>query len=218
MLKKNEKKVIFYGYLFIKNRINRRIVTRKNADELLNGIRRNDKKILESIYKECFPTIRYLVVVNNGNVHDAKDIYQEGILIIYQKSKNDDFKITCAFKTYLYSVCRLLWLKHLDEIKQNKLTLIEDEPFKDFYENIQLDYEKNEKYQLYRKCFLTLSKDCQRVLELYFGNVSLKTISRIMGYKSEKYTKKRKYQCKLSLIKKIKINSKFKELNNEELF
>lgn len=193
-------------------------MTRKSASELLNGIRRNDKKILEGIYSECFPAIRYLVIVNSGNEHDAKDIYQEGILIIYEKLKNDDFKITCTFKTYLYSVCRLLWLKHLDEIKKNKLKLIEDEPFKDYYENIQLDYEKNERYQLYRKCFLTLSKDCQRVLELYFGNVSLKTISKIMGYKSEKYAKKRKYQCKLSLTKKIKRDSKFKELNNEELF
>jgi len=192
-------------------------VTKKSAGELLNGIRRNDRETLESIYKDCFPVIRYLVIVNNGNEHDAKDIYQEGILIIYQKSKNDDFKITCTFKTYLYSVCRLLWLKYLDEKKQNKLILIEDEPFKDYYENIQLDYEKNERYQLYRKYFLALSIDCQRVLELYFSKVSLKTISKIMGYKSDKYAKKRKHQCKISLIKKIKRDSKFKELNNEEL-
>jgi len=191
---------------------------KKSANELLNGIRRNDKKTLESIYRECFPGIRYLVIVNSGNEHDAKDIYQEGILIIYQKSKNNDFKITCSFKTYLYSVCRLLWLKHLDRSKQEKLILIEDEPFKGYIGNIQIEYEKNERFQLYRQYFLTLSKDCQRVLELYFSNVTLMAITKIMGYKNEKYTKKRKYQYKMSLIKKIKKDSKFKELNNEELF
>ena len=33
-----------------------------------------------------------------------------------------------------------------------------------------------------------------------------------MGYKSDKYAKKRKYQCKEKLIKKIKSDPKFKEL------
>ena len=40
---------------------------------------------------------------NNGDEDDAKDVYQEGIIIVYNKIKSGDFELTSKLKTYIYS-------------------------------------------------------------------------------------------------------------------
>jgi hypothetical protein len=70
----------------------------------------------------------------------------------------------------------------------------------------------NERYKLYQKHFTNLGKDCQKVLQLYFDKVPLKNIAQIMGFKSEKYAKKRKFKCKEYLIKSIKQDLEYNKI------
>jgi hypothetical protein len=71
---------------------------------------------------------------------------------------------------------------------------------------------KNERYGLYQKHFSALSTDCQKLLQLFFEKVSLKEIATVMGFKSEKYAKKRKFKCKELLISRIKQDAEFKKI------
>ena len=48
--------------------------------------------------------------------------------------------------------------------------------------------------------------------QLYFDKVPLKNIAQIMGFKSEKYAKKRKFKCKEYLIKSIKQDLEYKKI------
>lgn len=180
------------------------------VDDILKGIYNNDNVVLQYVYEKYYPTIKSFINRNSGGDEDAKDIFQEGIVIIYQKISDNRLELSCAFKTYLYSICRLLWLKQL---KKRKIKNEEySENFVDLDNDVSEMYEKNEEYRLYQQHFEGLGDDCQKVLRLFLDKVSLKEIAQIMGYKSEKYAKKRKYQCKEALIKKIKSDSKYKEL------
>ena len=76
--------------------------------------------------------------------------------------------------------------------------------------------EKNEKYGLYQKHFNTLSTDCQKLLQLFFEKVPLKEIAGLMGYKSEKYAKKRKFKCKELLVNRIKQDTEFKKILEDD--
>jgi len=49
-------------------------------------------------------------------------------------------------------------------------------------------------------------------LQLFFEKVPLREIARIMGFKSENYAKTRKYKCKELLVNKIKQDSEFKKI------
>jgi hypothetical protein len=49
-------------------------------------------------------------------------------------------------------------------------------------------------------------------LQLYFDKVPLKNIAQIMGFKSEKYAKKRKFKCKEYLIKSIKQDLEYNKI------
>ena len=191
-------------YLFIKLRsIDNKII--------VEGIRNQDKQILKSIYFVYFPTIKRFVLDNRGSVQDAKDIFQEGIIIIYRKIKDDKLKLSSSFKSYLYSVCRYIWIKQLSRQKEN----IENQNIYIEYDNIPDitidEYKKNEQYKLYQKHFKRLEKDCQKLLLLFLKKVPLKDIAEELGIGSQQYIKRKKYKCKEQLVRYIKSDPNYKE-------
>ncbi len=187
-------------------------MTKLKVEEILDGIRQNDVEILQYVYKTFYPQVKYFINANSGTEDDAQDIFQEAIIIIFRKLKDEQLEISCTFSTYLYSVCKLLWLKQLEKRKvQNELS-IDKTDYIDLPDDTQTLMESSERYRLYQDNFKKLSEDCIRVLELSLQKIPLKKIAEIMGYKSEKYAKKRKFICKERLIEKIKSDPKFKEL------
>ncbi len=187
-------------------------MTRFNAEEIIKGIRQHDRLVLQYVYKTYFQFIKFFVNRNSSNDDDAEDVYQHAIIIIYKKAKKEDFKINCLFKTYLYSVCRILWLKELEKKKIKIEKYWDNEDYIDLSDDILTIIEKNERYKLYQSHFLRLEEDCQKVLRLSLNKVPLKKIAQIMGYKSKDYAKKRKFKCKEKLMYSIKNDSKFNEL------
>src|SRR5438105_1297170 len=59
--------------------------------------------------------VQSLVINNNGTTDDAKDIFQEAMIVLYEKARSGTFELNCQIKTYVYSVCRRLWLKKLQQ-------------------------------------------------------------------------------------------------------
>ncbi len=183
-------------------------------DELLNGILRNDNVILQHIYKNFYYKVNLYIKKNSGDDDDANDIFQEAIIIVYRKLKANDLIINCAFETYLYSVCKFLWLKQLSRIKSENEMRIDPPTFEtEFDHDFSELVEKNERFKLYQKHFQLLGSDCQKLLQLFFDKVPLKQIAQIMGFSGEKYVKKRKFKCKEYLVTSIKQDVAFKKIS-----
>lgn len=188
-------------------------------EQILKGILRHDNLILQYIYKQYYYNINYFIRKNQGSEDDGSDIFQEAIIIIYRKIKENDLIFEkSSFKGYLFSVCRFLWLKQLEKRRMEKEKLNDSLPYQeDLYDdNFNELVSKNERYGLYQKHFGTLSTDCQKLMQLFFEKVSLKDIAKIMGYKSEKYAKKRKFKCKELLISRIKQDAEFKKIFEDD--
>ncbi len=181
------------------------------TEAILEGINSSDTKILNYIYKKFFPSIRLFIERNSGTEEDARDLFQEAIIVVYKKLKKEPIVLNCNFKTYIYSICRLLWLKHLNRNKSS-LEIVSDKVLEHSDDDVEDVYYQTEKYRLYQKHFNDLGEDCKKVLQLSLKKVSLKDIAKILGYKSEKYAKKKKYQCKQTLISKIKSDNEYKDL------
>ncbi len=188
-------------------------------EQILKGILRHDNLILQYIYKQYYYKINYFIKKNQGSEDDASDVFQEAIIVIYRKLKENDLIFEkSSFAGYLFSVCRFLWLKQLEKRRIEKEKLIDSLPFQeDLYdENLVEVIEKNERYGLYQKHFATLSTDCQKLMQMFFEKVPLREIAKVMGYKSEKYAKTRKYKCKEILIKRIKQDTEFKKILEDD--
>ena len=182
--------------------------------DLLNGIRRNDTIVLQYIYRNFYSKINFFIKKNSGDDDDANDVFQEAIIIIFRKLKANELVLDCTFETYLYSVCRFLWLKQFEKRKVEKEKIKDNHEYHDdiYDDGLERVVDLNERYRLYQKHFTNLGKDCQKVLQLYFDKVPLKNIAQIMGFKSEKYAKKRKFKCKEYLIKSIKQDLEYNKI------
>ena len=85
----------------------------QNEQDLLKGLAQGDKQTIEIIYKDHYNLIQSLILNNNGTADDAKDIFQEAMIVLYEKVRSGSFELNCQLKTYLYSVSKRLWLKKL---------------------------------------------------------------------------------------------------------
>ncbi len=178
---------------------------------IIEGIQNQDNYILKQIYIIYFPTIKRFVIEHRGCEQDAKDVFQEAIIIIYRKIMEGNFILKSSFKSYLYSVCRFIWIKQFTTNKENTEKLgvfLEYEEVPD----MQLDeYKKHEQYKLYQKHFKRLEEDCQILLQLFLKKVPLKDIAEKLGIGSMQYIKRKKYKCKEQLVRYIKSDENYIE-------
>jgi RNA polymerase sigma factor (sigma-70 family) len=182
------------------------------TEAILDGIGTSNNDVLNYVYSKFFPDTCRFVENNSGTNEDARDLFQEAIIVIFRKMKKAPIVLTCNFRTYIYSVCRLLWLKKLEKQKDD-LDIIKSEAVLDQQvEDVSKSYEQTEKYRLYQKHFLQLPPDCQEILKLYLEKVSAKEIAKKLGFAGEDYVKSRKYKCKQTLIMNIKSDNQFTEV------
>lgn len=179
------------------------------ANNIIQGIKDRDTKVLDFIYNNFFDQIKVFIMKNHGTEKDAQDIYQDAILVIYLKARKNSLTLSSSFNTYLYSVCRLLWLKQLEQKRQHQ-TIVEDTVFLELDDSYIDILEVNKRYKLYQDHFNKLSFNCRKVLRLFLAGIPLKEIALILGLKSEQHVKKRKHQCKERLVSRIKSDPKFK--------
>jgi RNA polymerase sigma factor (sigma-70 family) len=181
-------------------------VKRLTDVEIVEGLRKRDNRVLQYIYKNSFNPVKQLILYNAGSENDAEDIFQEALIIIFRKLKNEpDFELNAAFTTYIYSIARLLWLKHLRNIKK-----IEIDPLnRDMEECIEFEepspvQDKDLRMAIYQRTLLKIPEDCQNILRLTAQDISSKDIARQLGFRSEGYVRKRRHYCKEYLVSKIK--------------
>lgn len=182
---------------------------------IIDGIRNQDKTILKAIYYTYFPSIKKLIEDNSGNEQDAKDIFQETLIIFYRKIKAGNLKIHTSFKAYIFAACRKLWLKEL--LTRN--VEIEQLAIFSAYQNtpdINIDeYTKHKQYQLYQKHFKRLEKGCQETLKMFLNEMSFKEIAKKLGT-SYDYIRIKKTRCKEQLIRYIKEDPEYERWENTD--
>ncbi|MBN2349367.1 MAG: sigma-70 family RNA polymerase sigma factor [Bacteroidales bacterium] len=183
--------------------------------EIIEGIRNHNNVILTFVYKQYYPLIRSYITLNRGSDEDAKDIFQEAIIVIFKNSKQSDFSINSSFKTYLYSVCKIIWLKQLRSRNIHLRNLVELTEFVEFSSKDQKSFEDSLEFRIFRKHFDKLGKDCQKVLQMAMNKIPMEEIALEMGYKSEKFARNRAYRCKKMLHKMITEDPEFRNLQKD---
>lgn len=168
---------------------------------LLEGLARQDKQAIETIYKEHFNLIQTLVLNNNGSAEDAKDIFQEAMIVLYQKVQSGTFELNCQLKTFVYSICRRLWLKRLTY--QNRYTLYENhDEFVLADEDLEDQEKRNTEFNMMEKAMNSLGEPCKSLLDaFYMQKKGMQEIAADFGYTNADNAKTQKYKCLMRLRK-----------------
>jgi RNA polymerase sigma factor (sigma-70 family) len=170
--------------------------------ELLKGLSLNDKESIEQIYKDNYSIIQQLVVNNNGTEDDARDIFQEALIVLYQNAKSDTFRLNCQIKTYLYSVCRRLWLKKLQYNKRFEVLIDNKEEIVPIEEDLEVHEKLDKQYGVMKLAMGKIGEPCKSLLEaFYVHHKNMQDIAGFFGYTNADNAKNQKYKCLMRLKK-----------------
>ena len=174
--------------------------------EYLEGLRLGNDAVIRSVYKKHYPVIAKMVLNNSGTEQEAKDIFQETVLVLYNSVKKPGFALSCALQTYLYSVARRLWLKQLH--KKNGLSKLDErfyegEDFAAAETDLEMHEERDQNISRMKDSMGQLGEPCKTLLEdFYTKYLSMEEIAEKFGYTNADNAKNQKYKC-LQRLKKI---------------
>lgn len=183
----------------------------KLSGEELQAWFRDDRNI-ESLYIAFLPAIKAHVKTNGGSEQDARDLFQEAIVVLYKKSKDSDFILSVPIETYLFAIAKRIWLSQLRKRRNaDKLKVSFDVDEGNEIEEMVINHEVQE---LYIKHFKTLGEGCRKLLNLFFNGLKMKEIAKQLELASEGYVRKRKHECQKMLVQSIQGDPVFVELKN----
>lgn len=177
--------------------------TETNEQKLLEGLAKNDRKAIETIYRQYFNMVQSLILTNSGYPDDARDIFQEAMIVLYEKARSGSFELNSQLKTYLYSVCRRLWLKRLSQMQRISPEVESLEETIPVDEELEKHERRNKEFQVMDRALSNLGEPCKSLLEAYYmEKKSMTEIAGDFGYTNADNAKNQKYKC-LMRLKKI---------------
>jgi len=146
--------------------------------------------------------VQTLIVNNNGSIEDAKDIFQEALVVLYEKARSGTFELNCQIKTYVYAVCRRLWLKRFHQLQKFTPEVENMEDTIPVEEELELYEQRNNDFILMEKAMQSLGEPCKSLLESYYlQKRSMIEIAGDFGYTNADNAKNQKYKCLMRLKK-----------------
>jgi len=177
--------------------------TTPTDSEIVFGILNNSESAIKRLYVAYFPMVMQLIINNNGTADDAKDIYQEAIIVLYNKIKKGDFELNSKLKTFIYSVCRRLWLKRLSQMNRYGGDIHDFQEYSPVEDEAEQHTERDIQFTKMQSALQLLGEPCKRIIEdFYINNRSMQEICEDFGYTNADNAKTQKYKC-LQRLKKL---------------
>lgn len=141
-----------------------------------------------------YPSVRQFIKTHGGNEDDARDVFQESLIVLYKNSAKPDFKLTSAVGTYLFSICKYMWKDLLK--KKGREVSFEVENMPDAWQEINTHLEEEKKYRQVDEVLKSLGEKCLEILNtFYYKHFSMEKIANLFGYKNIDTAKTQKYKC-----------------------
>ena len=177
-------------------------MTTEQDQLLLRGLAENNKAAIESIYRLNYTMIQTFVLNNNGSADDARDIFQEAMVVLYEKSTAADFSLNCLIKTYIYSISRRLWLKRLQQLSKFITPIESLEDTVQVEEEIEAHEKVNNDFILMEDAMGKIGEPCKSLLDAYYmQKKNMQEIAGQFGYTNADNAKTQKYKCLVRLKK-----------------
>lgn len=176
--------------------------------ELLRELAAGSRTATEQVYSQYYTTITKWIQNNGGTGPDADDIYQEAIIILYEKVQGEDFRLSCRIGTYLFAISKHLWYKKVQKIQKQPGYLPDnaghDEKIDWAYEDdINAHSERESHYRQLDAALEQLGEPCSSLLKAYYHHdKSMQEIAADFGYTNPDNAKTQKYKC-LTRLRKI---------------
>lgn len=170
---------------------------------LLNDLKGENNRSFGQLYQEYFSMISRFVTNNSGQTEDAEDLFQDTMVVLIEKLRQDNFVLTASLKTYIMAIAKNLWLKRLRSPQKTVefSELLEQQYFEEI--NLAIEAEKTywDKLQNYLH---QITEHCKGLIhDMFFQQKQIEQIQKEYGYTSKQNAQNQKYKC-VEQIRKVK--------------
>ncbi|NCX96840.1 MAG: sigma-70 family RNA polymerase sigma factor [Chitinophagia bacterium] len=182
-----------------------------NEASLLAAFAKGNHEAASKVFAQNYKIVKGWLLKAGCNEHDAEDLFQESLMVLYGKAQNAEFMLQCSINTYLMSVCKHLWFKKANKSKTNPIIADADEHHSD---SMQMQYsihvaeheERELHYKKLEQALDALGEPCKKLIKAYYHHdMSMQQIASAFGYTSADNAKTQKYKC-LTRLKKLFYN------------
>jgi len=166
---------------------------------LKSGERAKENDALRYLHQNLFKLVIKLVKEKKGQIEDAEDVMQEGLVAFFKMARLDKLPDQVNVEAYLFTICRNKWYR---KWKRKPNTSVLDNSVKTTpIEDIELKKTLNdEKPRLMDILKNRLGGSCyQMLVYFYYEGRKMKEIAQLFSYESEQVAKNKKARCMKTL-------------------
>ena len=154
-----------------------------------------------ALYKKAFPNVARYIARMGGSLEEAQDIFQDTLIIYYEKIASAQAGIIVSEKAYLLGIAKRLWLQHYKATCKNQ-------PINDFdTEAVPGEQLATGKIFYYLE---TAGKKCMELLKAYYyDHLPVSDVATLFGYSGTHSATVAKYKC----LEKVRDTIKQKSLS-----
>lgn len=158
------------------------------------------------LYQSAFPGAASFIRKMGGNFDEARDIFQDALLIYYEKTRGQKPDPEHNENAYLVGICKHLWYrKHRDE----KAGIPLDE---------NLDLAEDEEPEVSGRLMHFVERSGKKCLELlkafYYDKLNMKELAETFGFSGERSATVQKHKC----LEKVRNEIQQRSLSKEDFY
>ena len=152
-------------------------------------------KAAENLY-QYFGSVYSVVKKRGASIDDAKDLFQEGVMVLIKKVLDDKEEIRASLKTYLTTICKYNWNNKINKLSNRKTSALEAGDIYSAHQSTK-DFELEENsFDMMAKVLNSIGDKCKSILNLfYIDQKSLPEVAELMSFSSVNSAKTQKYKC-----------------------
>ncbi|NCD71164.1 RNA polymerase sigma factor [Mucilaginibacter agri] len=163
------------------------------------------EQLFIALYQKAFPAVARYVSKMGGSFDEAKDIFQDALVIYYEKAVAETIAIKTNERAYLLGIAKFLWLQ---KFRTDKVQV----PLNDF-DTEMLNESASFSTNKLMHYLATAGQKCMEVLKaFYYDNLPVKQLAETFGYTSTHSATVQKYKC----LEKVRDTVKQKSLSYED--
>lgn len=163
---------------------------------------------MKETYEAVFPVVARFISQMGGNLEDAKDLFQDALIIYLEMQSQEAGKIHTSEEAYVLGIAKHLWVRKYNSSRlfismsqfESEITIPED-----FYPTV------NQK-RLLRFLELAGQKCMDLLRAFYYQKLPVKKVAKNFGYSNEHSASVQKYKC----LEKVRQTVKEKSLGYED--
>ncbi len=172
-------------------------------EDIIAHLQAGKETYLTHVYDKCKRNALSFMRQSGADYETAQDIFQDSVILFFEKVREGNFEKRSSIQTYLNSVCRFKWLNTI----RDKRDFISNSDFS-FDETIKDDFEtfgdeKEERISLIETQLIKLKAKggkCYDILYAYFyENKKMENIAQQFEYTNADNAKSQKAKCQKQL-------------------